>query len=120
MSFIFIVAIAEVTWQVWVYTSDLRGAGTDANVYAVLYGTQGKTRDVIKSDVIPLDNKGDNFESGQCDKFKVDVMDVGVPFKLRIGHDNSGSFAAWHLDRVSRTNRQTTKIAKKIIVEILL
>ena len=89
-----------VTWLVLVYTADDRGAGTDANVQMVIYGKNEKGES-IKSDEIPLDNNGDNFESGQEDQFKIETIDVGKPYKIRVWHDNSGSFAAWKLDRVS-------------------
>ena len=86
------------------HTSDLRGAGTDANVHLVAYGkATGKDKDVEyrKSDEIVLENKGDNFESGQTDKFKIEMIDIGKPYKIRVGHDDAGSFADWHLDYVS-------------------
>ena len=91
--------ISVVTWFVRTYTSDMRGAGTDANVHLVAYG---KTKDgeYRKSDDIPLDNKGDNFESGQTDQFKIEMIEIGRPYKLRVGHDNTGSFAGWHLNKV--------------------
>ena len=59
-------------------------AGTDANVYIVMYGDQGKTEEVF------LRNKKDNFESGQCDTFKIETSKIGTPFKMRVGHDNKG------------------------------
>ena len=77
-----------------VTTSDLRGAGTDSNVYFVLYGDKGK------SEEIQLENKTDNFERGSVDRFKVDIKEVGVPYKIRIGHDNSKLYSDWHLDKV--------------------
>lgn len=55
----------ETVWNVWLWTSDMRGAGTDANVFMTLYGDKGKT------DEVPLGNATDNFEQGQLDKFKV-------------------------------------------------
>ena len=55
----------ETVWNVWVWTSDMRGAGTDANVFMTLYGDKGKT------DEVPLGNATDNFEQGELDKFKV-------------------------------------------------
>lgn len=73
----------------------MRGAGTDANVYLVLYGNKGK------SDDIWLDNESDNFEANKTDNFKIEAADVGKPFKIRIGHDNSKPAAAWHLDKVT-------------------
>lgn len=47
------------------HTGDVRGAGTNANVFLVMYGENGK------SDQFDLRNKSDNFERGQVDKFKV-------------------------------------------------
>lgn len=60
--------ILESVWNVWVWTSDMRGAGTDANVYLTLYGDKGKT------DEVPIGNATDNFEQGQLDKFKVSFL----------------------------------------------
>ena len=48
-----------------VHTGDVRGAGTNANVFLVMYGEKGK------SDQFNLRNRSDNFERGQADKFKV-------------------------------------------------
>lgn len=84
----------EVPWQVWVYTSDVKNAGTDSNVTMVIYGDKGK------SDDIPLENKGDTFEQGQMDMFQVCSKDIGVPYKIRVWHDNAGLAAGWHLDKV--------------------
>lgn len=72
----------------------MKGAGTDAKVFLVLYGRDGK------SDEIRLRSEKKAFETGACDEFKENIPDVGIPVKLRVRHDNSGSFAAWHLDRV--------------------
>lgn len=55
----------EEVWNVGVWTSDKRGAGTDANVFVTFYGKNGK------SEEMPLGNRTDNFEEGQMDKFKV-------------------------------------------------
>lgn len=64
--------ILESVWNVWVWTSDMRGAGTDANVYLTLYGDKGKT------DEVPIGNATDNFEQGQLDKFKVSFFLASV------------------------------------------
>jgi len=80
-----------------VKTSDIKNAGTDANVRFCVYGKKGK------SEEIPLDNKGDNFEQNAVDHFKVDMEDVGTPYKMRVYHDNSGRAAGWHLEKVWRT-----------------
>jgi len=52
-------------WHCAVTTSDKRSAGTDSNVFMVVYGTQGK------SEVIPVKSQSDTFERGKTDEFKV-------------------------------------------------
>ncbi len=52
----FVPIFAETTWHIWVYTSDMRGGGTDANVHLVAYG-RTKDGEYRKSDEIVLDNK---------------------------------------------------------------
>lgn len=47
------------------WTSDIQGAGTDANVFIQMYGEDGKTEEH------QLRNRTDNFEKGEVDKFKV-------------------------------------------------
>lgn len=54
----------------WIWTSDLPNAGTDADVYFQVYGQKGKSDELI------LDNKTDNFERGQVDRF----MESTTPF----------------------------------------
>lgn len=88
----------KTVWNVWLWTSDMRGAGTDANVFMTLYGDKGKT------DEVPLGNATDNFEQGQLDKFKVELTRVGKPYKLRIRHDNSKGFSDWHLEKIQMEN----------------
>jgi hypothetical protein len=80
----------------------LKRAGTDSNVFIVLYGDKGKSDDVeLKND------KKNTFETGKCDEFKIETNDVGKPFKLRVYHDNSGSMPGWHLDRIELENMST-------------
>nr|XP_054587133.1 lipoxygenase homology domain-containing protein 1-like [Nothobranchius furzeri] len=55
-------------WSLWIWTSDLPGAGTDADISFQVYGDKGK------SDEMRLDNKSDNFEQGQTDKFMVSII----------------------------------------------
>ncbi|MBN3300355.1 LOXH1 protein, partial [Amia calva] len=82
-------------WSLWIWTSDLKGAGTDANVFLQVYGEKGK------SDEMRLDNNSDNFEAGQVDKFMIELPDLGTLFKLRVWHEKRSPFAGWHLNRVT-------------------
>ena len=56
---------AAIPYEVTIWTGDVKGAGTDANVFLQMYGENGKTDEVL------LRNKTDNFEKAAIDKFKV-------------------------------------------------
>ncbi|KAG9353677.1 hypothetical protein JZ751_011799, partial [Albula glossodonta] len=82
-------------WSLWIWTSDVKGAGTDAQVFLQIYGEKGK------SDEMKLENNSDSFEQGQLDKFMIEMPDLGKIQKLRIWHEKRHPFAGWHLDRVT-------------------
>ena len=57
--------VKGIPYEVTVWTSDISKAGTDANVFIQMYGTDGKTDEIV------LNNRSDNFERGMKEKFKV-------------------------------------------------
>ena len=57
--------ITGIPYEVTVWTGDVKGAGTDANIFLQMYGENGKTEEY------QLRNRTDNFEQGQMDIFKV-------------------------------------------------
>ncbi|TNN21606.1 Lipoxygenase y domain-containing protein 1 [Liparis tanakae] len=81
-------------WSLWILTSDVKGAGTDAQVFLQIYGEKGK------SDEIRLENNSDSFEQAQLDKFMVEMPDMGKLRKVRIWHEKRHPFAGWHLAKV--------------------
>jgi len=89
------------TYKVTVRTGKVRGAGTDANVFIVIYG------EVLDSGRKNLDNSSNNFERGQTDVFRFDCMDLGDLKKILIGHDGTGPGAGWYLQDVSIKNERT-------------
>ena len=58
-------AFPGIPYEITMWTGDVSGGGTDANVFIQMYGEGGKTEEYS------LRNKTDNFEKGQMDKFKV-------------------------------------------------
>uniref|UniRef100_A0A8C9YR90 Lipoxygenase homology PLAT domains 1 n=1 Tax=Sander lucioperca TaxID=283035 RepID=A0A8C9YR90_SANLU len=82
-------------WSLWIWTSDVKGAGTDAQVFLQIYGEKGK------SDEIKLENNSDSFEQGQLDKFMIEMPDIGRLLKVRIWHEKRSPFAGWHLAKVT-------------------
>ena len=62
----------SIKYKIIVHTGDVSGAGTDANVSIILYGTLGDTG---KRD---LKQKGRNlFERNQVDEFVIESLDLG-------------------------------------------
>lgn len=57
-----------------VYTSDVMGAGTSANVYVVLYGSDGATEEVILAETAK--KKKDSFKRGSVDQFVKEVCET--------------------------------------------
>ncbi|XP_062867638.1 lipoxygenase homology domain-containing protein 1-like [Trichomycterus rosablanca] len=82
-------------WSLWIWTSDIKGAGTDAQIFIQVYGEKGK------SDEMKLESKSDSFEQAQCDKFMVEMPDIGTIRKLRIWHEKRHPFSGWHLGRAT-------------------
>ncbi|XP_045923575.1 lipoxygenase homology domain-containing protein 1-like [Micropterus dolomieu] len=82
-------------WSLWIWTSDVKGAGTDAQVFLQIYGEKGK------SDEIKLENNSDSFEQAQLDKFVIEMPDIGRLQKLRIWHEKRNPFSGWHLAKVT-------------------
>lgn len=76
------------------HTSDIRGAGTDADVFLVIYGTKGDTGERA------LDTSANNFERNMEDVFFVESEPLGQLKKLHIFHNNKGLGPGWHLGRV--------------------
>uniref|UniRef100_A0A3B4CPZ4 PLAT domain-containing protein n=1 Tax=Pygocentrus nattereri TaxID=42514 RepID=A0A3B4CPZ4_PYGNA len=85
----------KLPWSLWIFTSDMKGAGTDAQVFLQVYGEKGK------SDETKLESKSDSFEQSQCDKFMIEMPDIGKIRKLRIWHEKRHPFSGWHLGRVT-------------------
>uniref|UniRef100_A0A3Q2XV35 Lipoxygenase homology PLAT domains 1 n=1 Tax=Hippocampus comes TaxID=109280 RepID=A0A3Q2XV35_HIPCM len=79
-----------VPYELKIYTSDVFGAGTDADVFIVLYGQKG---------VCTLQKVCRLFTPTVC--ILCQLEDVGdIIEKIRVGHDNRGSNSGWHLDKV--------------------
>ncbi|MER5890656.1 PLAT/LH2 domain-containing protein [Streptomyces sp. NPDC001941] len=81
-------------YQISVFTGNVNGAGTDANVFLTLYGSRGS------SDELQLDSEGDDFERASTSVFTYTLEDLGDLRKVRVRHDNSGARPGWFLSRI--------------------
>ncbi|XP_032600162.2 lipoxygenase homology domain-containing protein 1 isoform X7 [Taeniopygia guttata] len=87
----------DTTYTLQVKTSDIGGAGTDANVSLILFGEYGD------SGTLPLkeSNKSNKFERNQMDEFSFsEMLSLGDLCKVRIWHDNKGIAPGWHLEYI--------------------
>lgn len=83
--------------QVNVITGDIKGSGTDANVYIQAFGEHGDwgERKMAKSKTYR-----DKFERNHTDEFEVEAVSLGQLEKVHVWHDNKGLFASWYLERI--------------------
>lgn len=82
--------------QVVPFTSDLRGASTDASVHVELFDASGASSGVKQL----ATSAPDAFERGRADTFRITCSALGSLTKLRIGHDSRGTRPGWHLAKV--------------------
>ncbi|XP_010011629.1 PREDICTED: lipoxygenase homology domain-containing protein 1, partial [Nestor notabilis] len=92
------------TYKISVFTGDIYGAGTDANVFLNVYGDLGDTgeRKLSKSET-----NFNKFERGQEDTFTIQAVDLGILYKIKIRHDNSMFSPDWFLDKVEILDETT-------------
>lgn len=71
--------LANVKYEVNVFTGDVFGAGTNANVHLTIFGSNGDTgRRALEQDWRDL------FERNQRDTFTIESLDLGEPFYFQI------------------------------------
>jgi hypothetical protein len=89
----------EHVYSVKVYTGNKSFAGTDANVFLKLFGKYSESTDIplLPPQQTPIKNC---FERDQKDTFAVEAPLLLRLTKLRIWHDNTGSYPGWYLDKV--------------------
>ncbi|KFV05227.1 Lipoxygenase homology domain-containing protein 1, partial [Pterocles gutturalis] len=92
------------TYKISVFTGDIYGAGTDANVFLNIYGDLGDTgeRKLSKSET-----NFNKFERGQEDTFTLQAVDLGILYKIKIRHDNSMFSPDWFLEKVEILDETT-------------
>jgi len=66
-----------------VKTGHQHGAGTDANVFVVLHGSNGDTGSLR---LMSADNNRNKFEAGRIDLFKLESTDIGKVYRPLDGH----------------------------------
>ncbi|XP_061117932.1 lipoxygenase homology domain-containing protein 1-like [Conger conger] len=89
--------VERTTYIIQVKTSDVTAAGTDANVFLIVFGENGDTGTLVLKEC----NNTNKFERKQTDVFRFpDVLSLGDLSKVRVWHDNTGPGPGWHLEHV--------------------
>lgn len=79
-------------YRIIVRTGDVRGAGTDSDVFFTLHGTRGSTAELELADA------ANNFERGRTDTFQAAAADVGTIERASVRVKPAFLGPAWNLD----------------------
>ncbi|KAF7246225.1 Lipoxygenase-likey domain-containing protein 1 [Varanus komodoensis] len=83
-------------YEIHVVTGDLWDAGTEADVYIVIYGDKGDTgsRQLLRS------KKPRKYAKGQTDIFTLEAVHLGNLHKIVVGHSGLGAGNGWFLEKI--------------------
>lgn len=87
----------DTLYNITVTTSELKDAGTEANVFIKIFGKRSETDKILLEKSLSNRTK---FKNNQTDVFKINDIDVGKIKKILIGHDNHGKNPSWHLKEI--------------------
>ncbi|NXJ15733.1 LOXH1 protein, partial [Odontophorus gujanensis] len=97
----------QTEYTIKVYTGDKMGAGTDANVYIILFGNEDKSEVFYLSRSL---EHQDPFEKGMVDTFKIKTKKLGSLHSIEIGHDGKGFASGWFLEKVEITDASRNSV----------
>ena len=111
----FTIEAAMQTYHVYVFTGDKWGAGTDANVYVVLFGDDDDTGQVWLKTSKTNKNK---FERKKMDEFVVEAVDIGDLKKIK--YDMNRYIDYKYKTRLCRCKQKLASLPTTgIIIELL-
>ncbi|XP_004855148.1 lipoxygenase homology domain-containing protein 1 isoform X1 [Heterocephalus glaber] len=85
-------------WSLWVWTTDLKKAGTNSPIFIQIYGQKGRTDEIL------LNPNNKWFKPGVIEKFRIELPDLGRFYKIRAWHDRRNPGSGWHLERMTLMN----------------
>ncbi|XP_044239129.1 lipoxygenase homology domain-containing protein 1 isoform X1 [Ursus arctos] len=88
-------------WSLWVWTTDLKKAGTNSPISIQIYGQKGRTDEIL------LNPNNKWFKPGIIEKFRIELPDLGRFYKIRVWHDRRSPGSGWHLERMTLMNTLT-------------
>ncbi|XP_075070523.1 lipoxygenase homology domain-containing protein 1-like [Mixophyes fleayi] len=94
--------------EIKVYTGDVIGGGTDANVYITLLSDNGNSFGPVQLNQPLQDNNP--FERGKDDTFKITTKNIGRISHIEIGHDGKGLGSGWFLEKIEVITLSTNEM----------
>ncbi|XP_069117526.1 lipoxygenase homology domain-containing protein 1-like [Argopecten irradians] len=89
--------IPQEEYVITVATGKKMMAGTDANIFVTLYGSQGESKKIL---LVDKTSGKKAFEKGKTDTFAVAMPSLGDLRRLRIEHDDKGFASSWYLSNI--------------------
>ncbi|XP_074616097.1 uncharacterized protein LOC141875648 isoform X1 [Acropora palmata] len=88
---------SSTTYNLSIKVGDVKGSGTDGNVYIQLFGERGNTAKIQLRQAGDARNK---FEKGRTYKFTVDTVDIGKVDRIKLSHDHTGYGSGFFVEEV--------------------
>ncbi|XP_048580672.1 uncharacterized protein LOC5511245 isoform X3 [Nematostella vectensis] len=85
------------TYNLSIKVGDVKGSGTDGNVYIQLFGEKGNT---AKIQLRQAGDQKNRFEKGRTYKFTVDTVDIGKVDRIKLSHDHTGYGSGFFVEEV--------------------
>jgi len=100
--------MSNVNYKFEIKTADQHKAGTDSNIFLVLYGESGQTVETRLNKHI----KGNAFERNHTDKCEISLDDVGEIYQIDLRSDCKYAGAGWRLSyiKITRGNSEHTSV----------
>ncbi|KAL3879854.1 hypothetical protein ACJMK2_032133 [Sinanodonta woodiana] len=86
----------SVKYEIFVRTGDKLFSGTDANVFIVLHGENGKKSGITKLDCF----FHNDLERGQLDQYAVECINLGKIYTIELWRDDAGLKSNWYVDYI--------------------
>ncbi|XP_006891751.1 PREDICTED: lipoxygenase homology domain-containing protein 1 isoform X2 [Elephantulus edwardii] len=93
--------LKKFAWSLWVWTTDLKKAGTNSPIFIQIYGKKGRTDEML------LNPNNKWFKPGKIEKFTLEIPDLGMFYKIRVWHDRRSPGSGWHLEKMTLMNTLT-------------
>lgn len=91
--------MGKINYNFSIKTADEYKAGTDSNIFLVLYGENGQTVETRLNGYI----SGNAFERNNTDNFKIELDDIGEIYQIDLRSDCRYAGAGWRLSYIKIT-----------------